>query len=99
VITFFGAAALVALALSLPFIGRVIAGPTVFDRVQARNGVGSLSAIVMLSVGLASARVDMFVDMVLALFVLNLFTTLLIARYVRDRAEREGPVTGEEARQ
>ncbi len=53
--------------------------------------MGSLSAIVMLAIGLAYDRVDMFVDMVLALFVLNLFTTLLIARYVRDRAEREGP--------
>jgi hypothetical protein len=32
-------------------------------------------------------RVDMFVDLALALFLLNLFTTLLIARYVRDKAE------------
>jgi multisubunit Na+/H+ antiporter MnhF subunit len=29
------------------------------------------------------------VDIALALFLLNLFTTLLIARYVRDKAESE----------
>jgi multisubunit Na+/H+ antiporter MnhF subunit len=34
-------------------------------------------------------RVDMFVDLALALYLLNLFTTLLIARYVRDKAETE----------
>jgi multisubunit Na+/H+ antiporter MnhF subunit len=31
----------------------------------------------------------MFVDIALAMFLLNLFTTLLVARYVRDKAEEK----------
>lgn len=75
------------LALTTPFIGRAIAGPTLFDRVVALNGMGTLIPVLMVIVGLNYGRVDMFIDIALALFLLNLFTTLLIARYVRDKAE------------
>jgi multisubunit Na+/H+ antiporter MnhF subunit len=44
---------------------------------------------VMVLTGLIYGRVDMFVDLALALYLLNLFTTLLIARYVRAKAETE----------
>jgi multicomponent Na+:H+ antiporter subunit F len=87
VITVFGYAALVVLLLMAPFIGRVIVGPTLFDRVQALNGMGTLVPTLMIIIGLVYDRVDMFVDLALAMFLLNLFTTLLIARYVRDKAE------------
>lgn len=70
---------------SLPFIVRVIRGPTLFDRVQALNGIGTLVPVLMVLAGLIYDRVDMFVDLALALFLLNVFTTLLIARYVDDR--------------
>jgi multicomponent Na+:H+ antiporter subunit F len=76
------------LLLTIPFIGRVILGPTIFDRVQALNGAGSLIPCVIVIVGVMYGRVEMFVDIAIAMYVLNLFTTLLIARYVRDRAER-----------
>jgi multisubunit Na+/H+ antiporter MnhF subunit len=53
--------------------------------------------VLMILVGLMYDRVDMFVDVAIALFLLNLFTTLLIGRYVRDKAEeadrREGKVS------
>jgi multicomponent Na+:H+ antiporter subunit F len=87
VITAFGALAAIILLLTVPFIGRVIAGPTIFDRVQALNGMGTLIPLLMIMIGLVYGRVDMFVDLALALFLLNLFTTLLVARYVRDQAE------------
>lgn len=77
------------LLLTTPFIGRVIAGPTIFDRVQALNGAGSLIPAIIIIVGVMYGRVDMFVDIALAMYILNLFTTLLIARYVRDRAEQQ----------
>jgi multicomponent Na+:H+ antiporter subunit F len=86
VIQLFGIAALMVLALTLPFISRAIRGPTVFDRVVALNGMGTLMPVFMIVVGLVYGRVDMFVDIALAMFLLNLFTTLLIARYVRDKA-------------
>ena len=75
----------VTLALVAPFIGRAIAGPTIFDRVVALNGMGTLIPVLMVLIGLRYGREDMFVDMALALFLLNLFMTLLIARYVRDK--------------
>jgi multicomponent Na+:H+ antiporter subunit F len=80
-------ATMLSLLLTLPFMGRVISGPTIFDRVVALNGIGTLIAVTLVLVGLIYDRVDMFVDLALALFLLNVFTTLLIARYVRDRVE------------
>lgn len=84
---FFGAM-LATLALMLPFISRVIAGPTIFDRVIALNGLGTLGPAALVLVGLLYDRVDMFVDLALALFLLNVFTTLLVARYCRRKVDR-----------
>lgn len=77
------------LLLTLPFLARVITGPTIFDRVVALNSVGTLAAAVLVVVGLIYDRVDMFIDLALAVFLLNLFTTLLIARYVRHQSDTE----------
>lgn len=85
----FGAAAVLVVILMLPFIGRAIVGPTIFDRVIALNGMGTLVPVLMIVIGLAYGRVDMFVDLALALFLLNLFTTLLVARYVRDKTRSD----------
>jgi multicomponent Na+:H+ antiporter subunit F len=88
-ILFFGIGLTALLLFTLPFIGRVIAGPTLFDRVQALNGTGTIVPTVMIVLGLLHGRVDMFVDLALAMFLLNLFTTVLVARYVRDKAESD----------
>lgn len=78
-------ATVVTLLLVVPFIGRAMAGPTVVDRVVALNGIGTLIPVALVLIGLRYDREDMFVDMALALFLLNMFLTLLIARYVRDK--------------
>lgn len=85
----FGVTAFLLLGFTMPFMIRVIIGPTIFDRVQALIGMGTLLTILMIVIGLVYDRVDMFVDIALALLLLNLFTTLLIARYVRDKTEAE----------
>jgi multicomponent Na+:H+ antiporter subunit F len=85
--TVFVVATLAVLLLTTPFVGRVIAGPTIFDRVVALNGLGTLIPVTLVLVGLIYDRVDMFIDLALAMFLLNVFTTLLIARYVRHTAE------------
>jgi multicomponent Na+:H+ antiporter subunit F len=64
-------------------------GPTIFDRVVALNGMGTIIPVLLVLIGLLYNREDMFVDMALALFLLNLFMTLLIARYVRDKVVEE----------
>jgi multicomponent Na+:H+ antiporter subunit F len=94
-IAFFGVAVVIVLVLVLPFIGRAIQGPTLFDRVVALNGMGTLIPMLMILIGLIYGRVDMFVDVALAMFLLNLFTTLLIARYVRAKAEADDVSIGE----
>lgn len=81
-----GVAALMIVVIA-SFLGRVIAGPTIFDRTVALNGIGTLVPVLMVITGLLYGRVDMFVDLALAIYLLNLFTTLLIARYVRQKAE------------
>lgn len=85
--TVFLATVLIAGVLTGPFIGRVISGPTVFDRVVALNGIGTLVPVILVLVGLIYGRLDMYVDLVLALFLLNLFTTLLVASWARRDAE------------
>ena len=85
----FNIATLLILLLMVPFLGRALAGPTVFDRVVALNGMGTLVPVVLILVGMIYNREDMFVDLALALFLLNLFTTLLIARYVRREVAEE----------
>lgn len=83
-----GIAALILLVVA-SFMARVIIGPTIFDRVVALNGVGTLVPVLIVVTGLLYGRLDMFVDLAIALYLLNLFTTLLIARYVRQKAETE----------
>jgi len=82
----FNAATLAILVLMTAYLGRALAGPTVFDRVVALNGMGTLVAVVLVLMGMVYNREDMFVDLALAVFLLNLFTTLLIARHVRYKA-------------
>lgn len=78
----------VLMLLLLPFLARVIKGPSVFDRVAALNGLGTIVPAMLVLIGQLYGAVGLYVDIALALFLLNLFTTLLIAHYVRR--EREG---------
>lgn len=87
-------AALAIVVLTVPYLARVIAGPTVFDRVVAVNGIGSKIPAVVVLIGMGYERVDMFVDIALGLFLLNLVTTLLLARYVRETGGTGGTEAG-----
>lgn len=79
----FVAAAAAMLAIAVPYVWRVIAGPTVFDRLVGLNGIGTKVAVLVVIAGLAYDRVDMFVDLALGFLLLNIVTTLLIAKHVR----------------
>lgn len=75
------------LGLTVPYVVRVIRGPTVFDRIVGLNGIGTQVPILLVLVGLLFERAAMYADLALALFLLNLFMTLLIARYARSKRE------------
>jgi multicomponent Na+:H+ antiporter subunit F len=80
----------VLLLLMAPYAVRLLVGPTLFDRVVALNGVGTKVPVTLVMVGLLYERVDMFVDLALALLLLNLFMTLLISKYVREKGGASG---------
>ena len=81
----FSGAGVAMLGLAVPYLGFVIRGPTVFDRLVALNAIGTKVAVLTVVAGVLYGRLDMFVDLALGFVLLNVVTTLLIARYVRDR--------------
>jgi multicomponent Na+:H+ antiporter subunit F len=81
----FQVAAVAAMALSIPYLWRVVVGPGVLDRLVALNGMGSKIPVVVVLVGLSYERADMFVDIALGIFLLNLVTTLLVAKFVKEK--------------
>jgi multicomponent Na+:H+ antiporter subunit F len=75
------AAALILLALTLVYVHRMAVGPTVFDRILGLNGFGTKTTVVLLLVGGASERLDMFVDIAIGYALLSFVGTLAAARY------------------
>lgn len=82
-ITLFTWVAAAVLIASLPYGLRVIRGPTVFDRLGGLNALGTKVAVLAVLAGVIYERIDMFVDIALGFFLLNIVTTLLIAIYMR----------------
>jgi len=78
-------AATVLVVLMLPYMKRAMRGPSVFDRLVGVNAMGTQVAVLLVVVGLLYEWVEMFVDIALALFLLNFVATLLVARYINER--------------
>lgn len=79
------------LALTVPFFWRIVAGPTPYDRIVGLNAIGTLVPAMLVVIGMLNGRVDMFVDSALAVFLLTLFTTLIVARHTSRRFLTEDP--------
>lgn len=71
------AALLVALALALT---RACLGPTVFDRVQAANTVGTLAVLLLAVIGFLTGRPD-FLDLAIVYGLLNVVGTIAVLKY------------------
>jgi multicomponent Na+:H+ antiporter subunit F len=69
-----------ALAMGLSLY-RVLAGPTVFDRLTGLNLIGTKSIILLLLLGVASGRTDDFVDIALSYAIISLVGALTLAKY------------------
>ncbi len=72
-------ALLVALTL---VVVRVIAGPTVFDRVLALNTIGTLAIVLVATVGFLLGRPE-WLDIALTYGLLNLIGTMAALKYFR----------------
>ena len=92
------AAATVALLISLALaLARAVLGPTVFDRVQAANTVGTLAMLLLAVVEFLGARPD-FLDVALVYGLLNILGTFAVLKFFRhgdlgysaDEAEERG---------
>jgi multicomponent Na+:H+ antiporter subunit F len=74
-------AVLALMALVFVYLHRVLAGPTVFDRILGLSGFGTKTTVVLLLAGALYDRVDMFVDLALAYAILSFVGSLAAARY------------------
>jgi multicomponent Na+:H+ antiporter subunit F len=68
---------LVALALVLV---RAFLGPTVFDRAQSANTIGTLSVLLLAVMGFLSGRPE-FLDLAIVYGLLNLIGTIAVLKY------------------
>lgn len=73
------AALLVALALAL---ARAFLGPTVFDRAQAANTVGTLAVLLLAVMGFLNGRPE-FLDIAIVYGLLNVIGTIAVLKYFR----------------
>lgn len=83
---------LVAISLTIiiiiPFY-RVVKGPTVFDRLLGAGAIGTKTLVLILLLGFLFDRLEMFIDIALAYAILNLISTLIIAKYFSTEKARE----------
>jgi len=64
---------------------RVVAGPTLYDRILGAGAIATKTMILILMIGLAFKRLDMFIDITLAYAILNFIGTIAIAKYLDTR--------------
>ncbi len=70
-------ALLVALGLAL---ARAVLGPTVFDRAQAANTIGTLAVLLLAVIGFLNGRPE-FLDLAIVYGLLNVIGTIAVLKY------------------
>jgi multicomponent Na+:H+ antiporter subunit F len=73
------AALLATLALLLV---RAVKGPTVFDRLLASNTIGTVSVLLLATIGFLTGRPD-FLDLALVYGLLNIVGTIAVLKFFR----------------
>ena len=81
----FMVAGIVLLVSMLLTLYRVVAGPTVLDRILGGNVIGAQTTVLLLLIGLIYGNVGMFVDIALAYALLNFIATLGATKYFLRR--------------
>ena len=74
------AAAALTLAMGLSLY-RVLAGPTIFDRLTGLSLIGTKAVILLLLLGIRGGRMDAFVDITLSYALISFVGTLTLAKY------------------
>ena len=61
---------------------RVIYGPGVFNRIAAVSAIGTKTLIILLIIGFAYDRIDMFIDISIVYALLNFIGCIAAAKYL-----------------
>ncbi|MBF0200002.1 MAG: pH regulation protein F [Desulfamplus sp.] len=69
------------LFLMLCNLYRVVAGPTVIDRILGVNVIGIKTTVLIILLGTIDRRVEMYIDIALGYALLNFITTIAVARF------------------
>jgi multicomponent Na+:H+ antiporter subunit F len=85
------AMAVAILFLMLCNLYRVVAGPTVIDRMLGMNVIGTKTTVLIVLIGIINGRVDLFIDITLAYALLNFITTIAAARFYQRLAQPAPP--------
>ncbi|MCX7893196.1 MAG: monovalent cation/H+ antiporter complex subunit F [Burkholderiales bacterium] len=91
----FAAAAVALLVAAALVLVRAALGPTVFDRVQAANTIGTLAVLILSVFGFLTGRPD-FLDLALTYGLLNVVGTIAVLKFFQygdlgDPGEAEEP--------
>ncbi len=78
----FGAAALALLVTLALVVVRAAMGPTVFDRVQAANTIGTVALLLLSVLGFLTGRPE-FLDLALTYGLLNIIGTVAVLKFFR----------------
>jgi multicomponent Na+:H+ antiporter subunit F len=78
----FAAATLALLVTLLLVLIRAAKGPTVFDRAQAANSVGTVAMLLLAVIGFLTGRPE-FLDLAITYGLLNVIGTIAVLKYVR----------------
>ncbi len=68
---------------------RVIKGPSIYDRLNGIFVIGTDIIILLMLLGYADGRMDMYVDIALSYAILGFISTIVVARFIgrRDRGD------------
>lgn len=87
------AAATIALLVTIALaLGRALLGPTVFDRLQAANTIGTCAMLLVAVLGFLSGRPE-FLDLVLVYGLLNAIGVFAVLKFFRQGDLGEGDST------
>jgi multicomponent Na+:H+ antiporter subunit F len=79
----FAAAALALLVTLILAVVRAALGPTVFDRVQAANTIGTVAMLLLSVIGFLTGRPE-FLDLAIVYGLLNVIGTIAVLKYFRS---------------
>jgi multicomponent Na+:H+ antiporter subunit F len=78
----FAAAALALLVTAMLALIRALAGPTLFDRAQAANTIGTVAMLLLAVIGFLTERPE-FLDLAIVYGLLNVVGTIAVLKFFR----------------